>query len=67
MNDFVLIFFLTWIGLGAIYSYIKINEYEEVYRDENKLGKALTIFLGGPLAWIFKLLFIRIEFLNKSL
>ena len=72
MNENIVIFFLTWIGLGVIYFGVKSKDNREVYENENNIGKALTIFLGGPAVWIFGAVFFlgkistkQIEFLNK--
>ena len=54
-NENTFIFFLIWTAVGFIYYLAKVVEYKEIYENENIIGKALTVFLGGPLTMLYKL------------
>ena len=67
MDENILIFFLTWTALGVIYFLIKTFECHIAYENENKLGKTLTIFLGGPGVWLVKSAFFICWILRQEI
>lgn len=61
------IFFIIWTVLGLIYYLVKVIERTEIYENENIIGKALTVFLGGPLIIVYKLFFFLVIFSNTKI
>ena len=53
----IISFFIAWTSLGICYFGVKYFEDKKTYDNENNLGKALTIFLGGPGIMLLKLAF----------
>ena len=64
--DIIIIFFIIWGQFGTPYYGVKVIIDKAWYENESKVGKVLTIFLGGPAAWLFEIaLFIKTNFLKK--
>ena len=64
--DIIAAFFAGWTVIGLIYFILKIYYFEEVYENETKLGRALTIFIGGPITWLIMMAVTKVKFLNKE-
>ena len=64
--DIIVAFFIGWAVIGAFYFGLKTHLHEKIYKNETKLGKALTIFIGGPITWVVMMVKTDIKFLNKK-